>query len=449
MPTYPPGPAHYGEGRYGVDHYGPVDAPPPPPPGPLIEWPANPVIDDPGHTPLTQYTLTTWDLVSGRMLGELQPGPFQYERVLSGAGAAQIELVLPQHRVAARAHNELTTPSRTGVLIERNRIPVWAGIIWQRDPVREDPSRVVLKCAEVWSYFRRRYITHLLRCFEWEQFRIIEALLDYAQGREPGWQGRWCRLPNASIGVAFEAEPSGQRRDRQYNGHVAPKQVAEAVEQMCDNIGGFDFTLDGERDESGRVRLTWRGWHPRRTRPAVLTGWRAEYGANVVGVVPAESPGIWANRVIASSESGDEIQLRATAVASWFLDTGYPLLEETITGHNVVIQDTLQGKADARLDQLTHLDTIDAVRVNPDHPLLPLGRFELGDLCDVVLPASPPGDNGMLAARFPDGLREQRRIVAYEVNVGLTEETVDVRFEKPDPVEVDDREEDLPPKEEN
>ena len=187
----------------------------------------------------------------------------------------------------------------------------------------------------------------------------------------------------------------------------------------------------------------WTGWNPRRVRPITETGWRAEYGANVVAVTPSRaSGGPEVTRVIASSEVGEGEALRATAVAGFLLDAGYPLLEESLTGRNVVIQSTLQDKADGALAQLVTTDTVAEVQVHPGHPLMPLGQVQLGDECEVVIPPAEAGSDAMLAARWPDGLREVRRVAGFRVDVAAGGgETFTAQFEEREPPELDDPQE--------
>jgi hypothetical protein len=429
------GTAAYGSGNY-ADYVPPYSPPPAPPPYedlPLVS---------PGPAPQTTYRWLTFDWVTGQWLGELQPASWDLERILSGAGAGSVEVGLPHDAVQARAMLNITQPRRTGLYVERDGLPLWGGMIWSRPWSERALDTITLEAAECWSYFRRRYIRHLLAwATATEQFAIVRDLIRYAQGDAPEsatW--RYDQPGSASAGVGFSAQASGVTRVVTYTGNVAPKNVAEAVEEMCDNDNGFDFTIEVGRDTDGSLRRELALWHPTRRRQAVLTGWRADLGANLIAVNVPDDIGAEATRVIGTNDMGENKVLRATATATALLDAGYPVLEESLTARNVTVQATLQAKVNQALAHWAQGDGINSVRINPHSPLMPVGAFDLGDEVEVVVPALSSYDAGPVSARFPYGLRQTRRIVAWKLTGDDSGESCEVRFEDAEPPVLDEEE---------
>jgi hypothetical protein len=307
-------------------------------------------------------------------------------------------------------------------------------MIWSRKWDNREPDTIVLEGSEDWSYFRRRYVKDLL---SWssgtrdDQLAIARDLIRYAQGETLETTGAmYPQARNANVGVAFETETSGVRRTVAYKGHVAPKEVAEAIEQLCDLSDGFDFAIEVARSNAGSVDRNFRCWYPRRTRPSNVTGWRAELGANLLAVSVPDDFGATATTVIGSNDLGQDKVLRAYATARYLLDSGYPVLEESLTARNITAQATLQERVSEALSQLVAGDGVGEAVLDPTSDLLPIERMELGDDVEVVVPRRSVYDDGVLTARFPDGLRQTRRIVSTKLVGAPTGERFSVKFEE-------------------
>lgn len=432
--TDPPN-RRYGTGSYSTtgvyaDYVPPVFPPPEPP----VDEFANIDPDAAGPAPRVPYRFLTVDYVTGKFLGELVPSSFEIERVLSGAGAAKVTVGLPHEAEAARSLLTISQPRRCGLYVERAGLAVWSGMIWTREWDNRAADTIVLSGAEDWSYLRRRYVKDLL---SWtagpldDQFAIVRDLVRYAQGQTLETKGvAYAQARNANVGIALGSETSGVRRTVAYKGHVAPKEVAEAIEQLSDNADGFDFAIEVARSNAGSVARTLRLWHPKRSRPATLTGWRAELGANLLSVSVPDDVGATATTVIGSNDLGQDRALRAYATAQYLLDSGYPVLEESLTARNVKEQATLQQKVSEALTQFVAGDGIGEADLDPTSDLLPIERMELGDDVEVVVPRRSVYDDGVLTARFPDGLRQTRRIVSWKLGGNSGGERFSVRFEE-------------------
>jgi hypothetical protein len=433
--TTDPPQRRYGTGLYDTTGiYAEYVPPVLPPPEPPVDEFANIDPDPAGPAPRVAYRFLTFDYVTGKFLGELVPSSFEVERILSGAGAAKVTVGLPHETEAARSLLTISQPRRCGLYVERDGLAVWSGMIWSRAWDNRDADTVVLSGAEDWSYLRRRYVKDLL---SWtagpldDQLAIARDLVRYAQGQTLETKGlAYAQARNANVGILLGTETSGIKREVAYKGHVAPKEVAEAIEQLSDNANGFDFAIEVARSNAGSVARTLRLWHPKRTRSASLTGWRAELGANVLSVSVPDDVGATATTVIGSNDLGQDKTLRAYATAQYLLDSGYPVLEESLTARNVKEQATLQQKVNEALSQFVAGDGIADVDLDPTSDLLPIERVELGDDVEVVVPRRSVYDDGVLTARFPDGLRQTRRIVAWKLGGNARGERFSVRFEE-------------------
>lgn len=400
-----------------------------------------PMVDAPGPGRRVDYRFFAVEYVTGTILGELLPQTWELERVLSGAGAARVTLGLPRDETAARSLLTVTQPRRCGLYVERDGLPEWSGMVWSRAWDNRAPDTVVLDGAEDWSYFRRRYVKDLL---QWssgtrdDQLAIARDLIRYAQGeRFETTAALYPQAATANVGVGYDAALSGVLRTVAIKGHVAPKQVAEAVEQLCDADDGFDFTIETARTGPGAIARTFRTWSPTRTRPTSLTGWRAELGANLLSVSVPDDLGATATTVIGSNDLGQDKVLRAYATATYLLASGYPVLEESLTARNITSQSVLQRRVNEALAQYVAGDGIADVDVDPTSELLPVDRLELGDAVDVVIPKRSVYDDELLSARFPDGLRQTRRVVGYKLTGGPNGERFAVRFEEADEPQIE------------
>ena len=348
------------------------------------------------------------DLRAGTRVAELAVNGLRYGSRLNSAGQLSGSVALPAptsaaNRALASQINDAVDECRRQLIVERDGVVVWCGIVWL-SPYSDEPPTRDIRAGETWSYFRHRVIDYNYFPNAVDQSTIAQTIVSNAVG-----------APGGDIGVTVEASTSGVLRDRTYNSFEL-KPVGEAVEQLgqCDN--GFDFAIDAAWNPStGAITKTFRTHYPRRGRNYPQTGHVFEVGRNVIDWTwPTDGTRV-ANKVIAIGRSdGSATMLSTQSDVSQIVDTsfggpGYPLLEDTLSRTDVSVQSTLNALALARLKSSATPVTLPEITVRADiDPVF--GSYITGDSCRFLVPPNT-------SPRFPDGLDSFMRIVGWDVAV--------------------------------
>ena len=362
---------------------------------------------------MAEYRLISSDLRTGTRITELALSGLTYSQQLNGAGSAGGTLFLPTlgdpqaaGNVATRAQisvlNDAVDEARRQLLIERDGVPVWAGVVWASPYDDATQTRKVM-AGELWSYYRHRVIDALQTFSAVDQFTIVSTLLTDAHSRGGG-----------DIGVTVPVTTSGRTRDRTYEAFEY-KNLGEAIEELSAVIDGFDFAIDLAYNGSGDLVKTLNMEYPRRGRNVYATGHVFELGRNIVEFVWPSDGTRTANKIFAVGAGEGRAAIVAvvsdtsqlTAVASG--GAGYPLLEQVIRYKDISVVANLMGHAQQWLTQVSRPVTLPELTVRADlDPVF--GSYVCGDSARVVIPPN-------MTPRFPDGLDTFRRIVAFGVSV--------------------------------
>lgn len=347
--------------------------------------------------PVTTYY--AYDLRAREITAELPLGRVAWSRDLKRPGVFRGDLPLKASDAVNRAWVQATQPKRAGLVVDRDGVPVWAGVIWKRD--YDTTTQVMtLGAGGFLSYLHRLAITSTLTFTGTDQFAIARTLLDAAQAKA-----------GADLGITATAGSSGVLRDRTYWGYEA-KPVGEALTQLSDVISGFDFDFDlawgGATGRRLDVNLTLS--YPRRGRRAETNNLVFEIGRNAQLLSWPEDTSEAADVVYAVGAGEGDDMLRFTASDLSLVDAGYLRTERTITHKDVTILGTLQGHAQAELAarRQTGVSTPKLSTQGDREP--EVGSWILGDECTVRIQA---GDD----VRFPDGIERFYRILGYDVDV--------------------------------
>lgn len=354
------------------------------------------------------YRCIATDLRTGARIAELPLTGLKFGSRLNSCGDLSATVPLPgltttANSTLAATFNDAVDEGRRQLIVERDGVVVWAGIVWMA-PYYDSPPRREIRAAETWSYFRRRVIAYSQTFTSTDQVSIAQQLITNAIADQGG-----------DIGVTVEASTSGVARDRTYNSYEL-KPVGEAVEQLALVDDGFDFAIDPAYNPStGALVKTFRTSYPRRGRSFSQTGHVFEVGRNVIDWCYPTDGASMANRVWAVgrgdgsssmlSSKSDPYQIQSLASGG----PGYPLLESTMSRTDVSIQSTLDALALAKLKATSTPITLPeiTVRANSD-PVF--GSYITGDSCRFIVPPNT-------SPRFPSGLDTFFRIVGWDVTV--------------------------------
>jgi hypothetical protein len=359
---------------------------------------------------VASYRALALDSVTGVPVAELPLSGLSYGSKLNDAGECTAVLPLPPldsagGRELAAVFNDAVTEVRRQLVIERDGVPVWAGIIWASPYTDEVPGRQV-RAAEWWSYFRRRVVLTFRNYEQVDQLTIARQLLGDALAVSAA--------VGQDMGFSFDANTSGVLRDRTYPA-LDRLNVGEVVEQLSAVINGFDFAVDVRWGADGLIDKRVRTHYPRRGRPWSETGLTFELGRNVTDFSWPSDGTRYANvvHVLGAGESPRALRSARFAFGEVFAASaggiGAPIVEEVISRTDVSRLSTLGSIAEAALAARARPVVVPEITVRADFDPL-FGSYVVGDSCRVRIQAG-------VSPRFPDGLDVLRRIIGWTVVV--------------------------------
>lgn len=353
------------------------------------------------------YRVISTDLRTGTRIAELPLNGLRYSSVLNGAGELSGTLPLPVNDPdLAQIYNDAVDEVRRQIVVERDGVPVWCGVVWA-SPYEDEGQTRDVRAAETWSYYRKRTIGTRRVYKATDQLTIARQLVTDANAVSGG-----------DIGVTVGTETCGVTRE--FGAEVwERKNVAEEIEAMTELANGFDFSIDPSWDTSGNLVKNLRFWYPRKGRRFDLTGHVFEVGRNnVIGWDWPSDGTRYANRIIVTG-AGDgqatKSAVRTNTDATLAVSAGgpgYPLIEEVISESQEAVQATLNARANKALNTFSQPVVVPRLVVRGDvDPIF--GAYTIGDAVRFIC---QPG----LSPRFPEGVDTYRRIVGWTVNVDDT-----------------------------
>lgn len=354
------------------------------------------------------YRCIATDLRTGTRIAELPLTNLRFGSLLNSCGDLSATLPLPALTSTATSalagvFNDAVDEGRRQLIVDRDGVVVWCGIVWMA-PYDDNPPTRTIRAAETWSYFRRRLIASTRTFTAVDQMSIAQQLISTAIADQGG-----------DIGVTVESSTSGVTLTQVYNSFEL-KPVAEAVEQLSQAENGFDFAVDAAWNTStGALTKTFRTSYPRRGRSFSQTGLVFEVGRNVIDWTWPTDGASMANKVYALGRSDGAASMLATAADTYQIlalssgGPGYPLLETTMSRTDVSVQTMLNSLAQSKLQAVSTPVTLPEITVRADvDPVF--GSYITGDSCRFIVPPDT-------SPRFPDGLDRFVRIVGWDVSV--------------------------------
>lgn len=315
---------------------------------------------------MASYRFLTIDLDSGVIREEL---PLETVRLTKSRAAAD-SFSAKLHARHAKATQANLDPARTLFAVERNLDIIGHAILWG---VRKSGDSLELSGAGLWSAFGRRVLAETRTYTAVDQLTITEDLVLWTQGAGNPAFGTSSGDDLGDLSITVDTNTSGVTRDRTYFGWEL-KPVAEAVEQLSEVDGGFDFWVDvGWNTDRTSLGRTFHTAYPRRGRTTEIV---LELGANIEDYGLDVDAGLLSTRVHAVGEGEGQDMLRTTASAP---GSTYPLLEETMALKDVKELATLEGHAQRRLKTRKNPVTSPSLLQVRLGPTLPFGSWVLGD----------------------------------------------------------------------
>src|SRR6266487_2861902 len=298
---------------------------------------------------------------------------YRYKSVSLLTGKLAAELPLVKLTTSALDAKTVTTTWAYEVVVERDGAVVYAGIITGRE---YDSTRKVLTLSgrETWCYFDKRYVDPDVTYAGVDQGLILKDLLVQAAAKVGG---------DLRVDLPSDASlTTGTARTISYL-TTDLKPVSEAAQELANQQGGFEFSLDGYWSGSTfRHRLAF-GFPQMGTRGGGIVSWDLPGGA-IARYDWREDGSDIANEQFGIGDDGSGHVLLSRVKA---LDVGRPLLQGTSSFRAVSQAAALLAWTQKRAART--VSPVDAATISVAGAKPPaFGTYGLGD--DAVLQLNDP-----------------------------------------------------------
>jgi hypothetical protein len=307
-------------------------------------------------------------------LGLLPATDISYTEILNKPGSFSVSMPLkPDYEWENVLTLDALTPGTVMVIIERDDVPLFAGIVWGWE-ADVDGNKLTLNGLGVLSYFRKRYLKTTYSPTSVEQTTIVARLIGYAQ---TGLTASGGPVNDGNIGVATDRLVStGRTVSRSGQGWLGTdlSDIAKLIESFADNQYGFDVIFYVENTSTGyQIGVTNTLTRLGRTTDTVFDLARGVESFSVSCDGTDLANNVW---ITGSGEGTTRLTGTANttaALASW------PVLEDVSSStSSATEQTTLTRYAQARLNRLV------SPILTPSITLLAsaaprLGEYRIGD----------------------------------------------------------------------
>jgi hypothetical protein len=393
------------------------------------------------------YSYYSFDLLSGRFLGQLPFRGVTFGQQLNTAGTFSGTLDLSDPRVQATEPIANTAPNRTFIVVDYLGSPLWGGIVlprkWKVEASLQNTERPLeISCSELWSYFQSRVqatdyssppysgITGVSEMSLWQgtpwdasliAAQIISDAVGYADSSSQPYGdllgGLVLRLNGEAPSASKPAAPVADYVAVNYP--FTSCQLVETIVSQLAQLGlgvGFDYGVDlaysgaAPSPPVGTINLSY----PRRGRTYAESGLMVDVTTARAYEVPEDGTQC-ANQVYEIGGAG-AISVSANIVP---LEQGYPLWEKVISRANIQSQDiettlTQTGLSDLAL--YSYAPATPSVTLGVNDPNVPLGSFTVGDDINLFIPEKAPNGE-VFDPRFPQGYEAEWRIVGWSAEI--------------------------------
>ncbi|WP_327253171.1 hypothetical protein [Streptomyces sp. NBC_01244] len=169
------------------------------------------------------YKVVQTNVKTGNVVRTLPVTGISFTHTLNASGACTVGIPL----FAPEADPESLIPGVSGLVVLRDDVPVWGGILWTLD-ADIAAGTLSLNASGFHSHYQGRYFVNGWTAKSKEQATILKD---------------WFAYCNADNGIGTDASgvaATGNVRTTVWTKYEL-KNVAEAVDELSDNIGGFNF----------------------------------------------------------------------------------------------------------------------------------------------------------------------------------------------------------------
>lgn len=361
---------------------------------------------------MSRFTVYAFNALSGARIGEVAFTDVSWSSGLNATGQGSV--TMPWYQELA----DVITPGRDGLAIDDRGTLLWSGWVRARE-VSPDSGTVRFGLDSWWAYYANRTIRSRTGMTypatsnvgpldvvftSVDQFRIVSDLLAHAASIAGGGNlGLTVRMFGPGSGGI-----SGVTRTRTYYGYER-KKIAQSVQELSAQTGGFDFTVDTEWNTGTSPYQVTRYldlYYPR--RGASTSTPTLEHGSNVQMLRVSDDATILANPVTAVGAGQGDAALTAEAIdsASIYPAGEYPYIEDEARyrDEGAEYSGNLARLADSRL----------AATRRP----LRTAEAECTESADLQLGSVGIGDSLRVVAEFgPYSIDEQMRVLTEAISL--------------------------------
>lgn len=309
---------------------------------------------------MSEYKYILWDFRTGQkeILPEVLNRGYSYQ--LNRAGKASFSLPLTTERLQR-------FPLYLGVtrlLIYRENILIWAGVIWEiTEDAQDDEGAVNVQCTEIFHILsEKRYTSNTYTSTD--AGTIAWGLINTTQG-----------LSGGNLGITQGTIQTTQNRDRQY----FDEKVGEKIIQLTEVINGFDFEI------TPSIKVNTLGvFNVYSKKGSTLNSFRLEYGEGLKNNIQSWSRkrtlSDMFNSVIVEGEGLGETILTSTQTDT-VLISSVGLLEARVQEKSVNVQTTLDTKSQEFIRVRKTEQPLYDITVNNAYD--DFGKYDIGDIVPV------------------------------------------------------------------
>ena len=324
-----------------------------------------------------RWRYALYDLLTGTLLAEHLPFDVdQFTIMLGEAGTVQATLPLGDAAIRSRRPRELIVPRRTNLVMFRDEVPVWDGIIWSRRRGRDDRTNTsIFAAAEIRSYFAKRQLrpelgygsAKTLSFTQTDSFVVFRAIIRDAlnisiSGLQPG--NLRIDIDDGQLsGVLIDRRDAGSETTA-YHGYSF-QTYAQLLDDLAGTDPGLEWRLDPYLDVNGALRRRLVLGSPNvgvaGDDPNLAT---LEYPGDILSYEWPDDGESSANYLAALGNGEGDAMRWAEAYNTAELSAGYPLTEATSSHKDDTSTTILGQKAIADLGSMSGDRTVPSLTIN-------------------------------------------------------------------------------------
>jgi hypothetical protein len=189
--------------------------------------------------PAARYEVVQIVAKTGEVVGSIPATGIQYSETLNAAGSATVGVPLKA------ADPDTLEPGKSALVITRDDEPVWGGMLWTAS-ADLDAGTLTLNASGWHSYYSTCYLGGFREGMG-ENGRLPGRWLGYKGKKDQALLLRdWIEIANEDGGIGTDTawlNTTGRIRSREW-GFAEFKNTAEAINELADEDGGFDFRYE-------------------------------------------------------------------------------------------------------------------------------------------------------------------------------------------------------------